>query len=109
MIVHTLPETYVGSYAEICDWIDARFPESVPEGRYIAFVNTRLDHPDFEKRDLEDWVDSPLIRPIVLVDIPANYGFLPSFFQDALHVPFHVVFADDQADVAAEFAAEWLA
>lgn len=109
MIVHTLPEAYVGDYAAICDWIDARFPESVPEGRYIRHVNTRLDHPDFEKRDLADWIESPLIRPEVLVDLPQTYGFNPSFYQGSLHAPFHVVFADDQADEAAEFAAEWLA
>lgn len=108
MIVHTLPETYIASYGEIADWIDARFPESVPEGRYVRHINTRLDHPDFEKRDLEAWVESPLIRPEILVDIPQDYGFNPSFYQGSLHVPFHVVFADDQADVAAEFEAAFL-
>lgn len=60
MIVHTIPETFIASYGEINDWIDARFPESVPEGRYIQFVNTRLDNPDHEKRDLADWIESPL-------------------------------------------------
>ena len=108
MIVHTLPEAYVHDYTTVCDWIDARFPETKPDTRYIRHINTRLEHPDFEKRDLEAWVESPLIRPEVLVDIPQEYGFNPSFYQGSLHVPFHVVFADDQADVAAEFAAEFL-
>ena len=108
MIVHTLPEAYVSTYAEVADWIDARYPESVPEARYIRHVNTRLEHEDFEKRDLEDWVETPLVRPEILVDIPSNYGFNPAFYQGSLHVPFHVVFGDDQADDAAAFAAEFL-
>lgn len=108
MIVHTIPEAYVSTYAEIADWIDARFAETKPEARYIRHVNTRLDHDDFEKRDLADWIESPLIRPEILVDLPQNYGFNPSFYQGSLHAPFHVVFADDQGDEAAEFAAAFL-
>lgn len=104
MIIITLPESYIASYGPVCDWIDARFPESVPDARYVRHVNTRLDHPEFEKRELEAWVDSPLIRPVVLVDIPQDYGFNPAFYQGSLHVPFHIVFADDQAEDAQAFS-----
>lgn len=109
MIVHTIPEAFFDTYPTVCDWIDARFPESVPAGRYVRHVNTRIDHPDYELRDLENWVaDSPLIRPEVLVDLPAEYGFTPAFYQGSLHAPVHVVFADDMAEMAADFEAAFL-
>lgn len=110
MIVHTLPEAYARDYDLISDWIDARFPESKPEARYKRHVNTRIEDPAYEHRELADWAsDLPMIRPEILIDIPANYGFLQSFNEDRLHVPFHVVFADDQAEDAAAFAEEFLA
>lgn len=106
MITHTLNAAYIGEYGPICDWIDARY-DGAPEARHITFINTRIEGDEFEKRDLEDWIDGPLNRPVVLVDLPANYGFLPSYVIGALHAPIHVVFPAGQSAAADAFAVEF--
>lgn len=106
MITHTLTAAYVDQYPRVCDWIDARY-EGAPDTRHITFVNTRIEAEEFEKRDLADWIAGPFTRPVVLVDLPENYGFLPAYFQGALHAPLHVVFPAGDTENAEAFAVEF--